>query len=148
MNTATFDTLSAARSLEAAGIQSKQAEAIVGAIRSSGEASVTKADLTASTTELRGEMNELRGEMKAMAAELRGEISSAVNKMLLAQLAIAGLLFAAIKVFGLGMRRCKLGATKPVPVSDFPVVGLLQVLSGEHGRISHAASTRRVGSDR
>ena len=39
-----------------------------------------------------------------MAAELRGEIrseiSSAVNKMLLAQLAIAGLLFAAIKVFG------------------------------------------------
>ena len=93
MNTATFDTLSAARPLEAAGIESKQAEAIVGAIRSSGEASVTKADLTASTTEL-------RGEMKAMAAELRGEISSAVNKMLLAQLAIAGLLFAAIKVFG------------------------------------------------
>ena len=41
------------------------------------------------------------------------------------------------------MRRCKLGATKPVPVSDSPVVGLLQVLSGEHGRISHAASTRR-----
>ena len=93
MNTATFDTLRAARSLEAAGIESKQAEAIVGAIRSSGEASVTKADLTASTTEL-------RSEMKAMAAELRGEISSAVNKMLLAQLAIAGLLFAAIKVFG------------------------------------------------
>ena len=37
MNTATFDTLSAARSLEVAGIESKQAEAIVGAIRSSGE---------------------------------------------------------------------------------------------------------------
>ena len=70
MNTATFDTLSAARSLEAAGIESKQADAIVGAIRSSGEASVTKTDL-----------------------------STAVNKMLLAQVAIAGLLFAAIKVF-------------------------------------------------
>ena len=40
------------------------------------------------------------GEMKAMAAELRGEISSAVNKMLLAQLAIAGLLFAALRIFG------------------------------------------------
>ena len=108
MNTATFDTLSAARSLEAAGIESKQAEAIVGAIRSSGEASVTKTDLLASTNELRGEMKalaaELRGEMKALAGEIRGEIrgeiSSAVNKMLLAQLAIAGLLFAAIKVFG------------------------------------------------
>ena len=108
MNTATFDTLSAARSLEAAGIESKQAEAIVGAIRSSGEASVTKTDLLASTNELRGEMKalagEIRGEMKALAGEIRGEIrgeiSSAVNKMLLAQLAIAGLLFAAIKVFG------------------------------------------------
>ena len=33
--TATFDTLSAARSLEAAGIESEQAEAIVGAIRGS-----------------------------------------------------------------------------------------------------------------
>ena len=70
MNTVNFDTLSAARSLEAAGIESKQADAIVGAIRSSGEASVTKTDLR-----------------------------TAVNKMLLAQVAIAGLLFAAIKVF-------------------------------------------------
>ena len=52
MNTAAFDTLSAARSLEAAGIESKQAEAIVGAIRSSGEASVTKADLMAATAEI------------------------------------------------------------------------------------------------
>ena len=92
MNTATFDTLSAARSLEAAGIESKRAEGIVGAIRSSGEVSVTKTDPMAATAEL-------RGEMKAMAAALRSEISTAVNKMLLAQVAIAGLLFAAIKVF-------------------------------------------------
>ena len=52
MNTAAFDTLSAARSLEAAGIESKQAEAIVGAIRSSGEASVTKPDLMAAYPDL------------------------------------------------------------------------------------------------
>ena len=99
-----FDTLSAARSLEASGIESKQAEAIVGAIRASVEASVTQTDLTASTNELRGEMKamatELRGEMKTMAAELRGEISSAVNRMLLAQLAIAALLFTALRIFG------------------------------------------------
>ena len=82
MNTTTFDTLSAARSLEAAGIEAKQAEAIVQAIRSSGESAVTKTDLAAT------------------AAELRGEINAAVNKMLLAQVAIAGLLFAAIKLFG------------------------------------------------
>ena len=82
MNTTTFDTLSAARSLEAAGIEAKQAEAIVQAIRSSGESAVTKTDLVAT------------------AAELRGEINPAVYKMLLVQVAIAGLLFAAIKLFG------------------------------------------------
>ena len=37
--------------------------------------------------------------MKAMAAALRSEISTAVNKMLLAQVAIVGLVLAAIKVF-------------------------------------------------
>ena len=42
------------------------------------------------------------------------------------------------------MRRCKLGATKPVPVSDSPVVVLLQVLSEEHGRISHARVAPRI----
>ena len=61
------DTLSAARAAEAAGIKSKQADAILDAIRSSGEASVTKTDLTPATTEF-------RGEMKAMAAEVRDEI--------------------------------------------------------------------------
>ena len=103
MNRTAFDTLSAARTLEAAGIESKQAEAIVQTIRSSGEAAATRADLDAATGALDGKLAtvtaELRGEMKAMAAELRGEINAAVNKMLLAQLAIAGLLFAAIKVF-------------------------------------------------
>ena len=39
-------------------------------------------------------------DLAATAAELRGEINAAVNKMLLAQVAIAGLLFAAIKLFG------------------------------------------------
>ena len=77
---------------------SGEMKAIGDAILSSAEAS--KTDLTASTSELRGEINELRGETKAMAAELRGEISSAVNKMLLAQLAIAGLLFAALWILG------------------------------------------------
>ena len=80
--TSPFDTLSAARSLEDAGIAAKQAEAIVRAINSSGEATATKADLETAT------------------AQLRGEISAAVNKMLLAQLAIAGLLFAALRLFG------------------------------------------------
>ncbi len=126
MNATPFDTLSAARSLEASGIEKRQAEAIVLAIRSSGEAAATRTDLdtatallrgdldtataalrgdlNTATTELRGELAtmtaQLRGEIKAVAAELRGEISGAVNKMLLAQLAIAGFLFAALRIFG------------------------------------------------
>ena len=93
MNSATFDTLSAARSLEAAGMKPEQAEAIVQAIRSSGESTVTKADLSTATDQLRAEIN-------AATAQLRAEINSAVNKMLLAQIAVAGLLFAALKIFG------------------------------------------------
>ena len=65
-------------------------EAIVDVILSSV---VTKIDLSEAVAEL-------RRDMKAIAAELRGEISSAVNKMLLAQLAIAGLLFAALWILG------------------------------------------------
>ena len=79
MATPVFDTLSAARQLEAAGIETKHAEAIVTVIRQSGEATVTKTDLEA-----------LRSDFKA-------DLSSAVNRMLLAQVAIAGLLFTAIK---------------------------------------------------
>ena len=74
MNTS-FDTLTAARNLEGSGIESKQAEAIVQAIRSSGETAITRADLDAA-------------------------ISTAVNKMMVSQVAVAGLLFAAIKLFG------------------------------------------------
>ena len=46
MNTTTFDTLTAARSLEGAGIEPKQAEAIVAAIRSSRSEIITKGDLS------------------------------------------------------------------------------------------------------
>ena len=69
MDTA-FDILQAACDLEASGIPTNQAEAIVQAIRSSGEAAVTRSGLDAATSALAGEI------------------------------ATAGLLFAAIKLFG------------------------------------------------
>ena len=81
--------------------------------------------------------------MKAMATELRGEISSAVNKMLLAQLN-SPLPDCCLRQSRSSVRDAALQAgcdQAPVPVSDSPVVGLLQVLSEEHGRISHAAKT-------
>ncbi len=81
-----FDTLKATRALEASGIQPEQAEAIVQAIRSSRESPVSRFDLDAA--------------LAAMTYQLRAEINAAVKKMLLAQIAIAGLLFAALKLFG------------------------------------------------
>lgn len=79
MATPVFDTLSAVRQLEAAGIETKHAEAIVTAIRQSGESAITKTDLDA-----------LRSDFKA-------DLSSAVNRMLLAQIAVAGLISTALK---------------------------------------------------
>ena len=81
-----FDTLKAARALEASGIQPEQAEAIVQAIRSSREAPVSRFDLDAA--------------LAAMNYQLSAEIKAAVRKVLLAQIATAGMLFAAIKLFG------------------------------------------------
>ena len=89
MTTAVFDTLKAAHHLEDAGIETKQAEAIVTTMAKAFDDSVaTKADLAA-----------LKAELKQDNADLKAELATAVNRMLLAQLAIAGLLFAALKLF-------------------------------------------------
>ena len=67
---ATFDTLAAARDMEAAGMDRKTAEAVATAIRNGQGDLATKADL-----------------------------ERAVNRMLLAQIVVAGALFAALKIF-------------------------------------------------
>ncbi len=41
----------------------------------------------------------LKADLTAVKADLRTELATAVNRILLAQLAIAGLLFAALKLF-------------------------------------------------
>ncbi|MDE2756586.1 MAG: DUF1640 domain-containing protein [Acidobacteriota bacterium] len=89
MTTAVFDTLTAARHLEDAGIETRQAEAIVTTMAKAFDDSVaTKTDLAT-----------VKAELKQDIAQLKTEISTAVNRMLLAQIAIAGLLFAALKLF-------------------------------------------------
>lgn len=81
----TFDALEAARALESAGMERRQAEATAEQLRAAAGADrdqlATKADL-----------DQVRAEMKAA-------IANAVNRMMIAQLAIAGLLFAALKLF-------------------------------------------------
>ena len=81
MNATIFDTYAAAKRLRDAGFDEDQAEAAVTMVRdaigSDRDQLATKADI----------------------AEIRTALANAVNRMLLAQIAIAGLLFAAIKLF-------------------------------------------------
>ena len=74
------DTLSAVRDLEAAGIDSMHAEAIVGVIAKVHEELVTKADLAAAL------------------AKLEARIERAMNRNLLATIAVGGVIIAAVKL--------------------------------------------------
>ena len=71
MNTTTFDTLTAARSLEGAGIEPKQAEAIVAAIRSSRSEIITKGDLSTAVAKLQASTKDDIAELKRDIAVLR-----------------------------------------------------------------------------
>ena len=67
------------------------------------EIAATRVELQSSIAELRTEIAstavELSGEIATAKAELRADMNAMANKMLLSQLAVAGLLFAAIKTF-------------------------------------------------
>ena len=104
MTAATFDTLSAARELKAAGIEPEHAEAIAGTVRQATaadrEALATKADLA----ELRADMQaDLRAAIEPLAtkaelAGLRAELGTVRWTVGL----IAAFLFAiGLRVFGL-----------------------------------------------
>ena len=67
MTATAFDTLKATRDLEAAGIDSRQAEAIVSTIRQSGDAVATKADLDAVRSAMRADLAELKSDLLKVA---------------------------------------------------------------------------------
>lgn len=75
MPSVTFDTLATARELQAAGFETRQAEALVNAMSQERKDYVTKDMLDAA-------------------------LASVVNKIMLSQIAIAGALFAALRLFG------------------------------------------------
>ncbi len=92
--------------MEAAGIPASHAKAIVGAIaraRPRIEQSATKADLGNVETKLEAKIDALGAKIDAAKAELEAKIDAAVggavNRMLIALVATAGLLFTAIKLF-------------------------------------------------
>ncbi len=125
MTTYTLDTHETVRQFVAAGIPDKQAEVIVAAISRSDAELATKADLKQEVAAIRADLKQevaavradlkrevaavradlkqevaaIRADLDALRSDVQVEISAAINKMLLAQIAVAGLLFAAIKLF-------------------------------------------------
>ena len=60
-----LDTLAAAQSLEAAGLQPTHAQAIVTVIQSSGESAATKADLNTFKMELEADLSKTKADLEA-----------------------------------------------------------------------------------
>ena len=96
MATYTIDTHATIRELEEAGMDSRQAEVVVAAISRSDFELATKADLKA-------EIAALKADLKTDIARVQSEVFRALwiqgAGLVGIQLAIAGLLFAAIKLF-------------------------------------------------
>ena len=77
MTTAVFDTLKASDNLKAAGIEAKQAEAIVHTMAGAFEDAVaTKADLVEVKSELKQDIAAVRSELAAVKSELKQDIAS------------------------------------------------------------------------
>ena len=119
--TAAFDTLTAARRMEEAGMKREQAEAVAEAVRSAAEADLehlaTKSDLAAVRAELKADIAALGAELKADIAALKAEfegnlesglaglraelvdrMQSTERRMYAAVFGVGGLLFAALKL--------------------------------------------------
>ena len=105
-----LDTLQTAADLEAAGIPASHAKAIVGAIaraRPRIDQSATKADLGNVESKLEAKIDAAKAELEAkidatkavLEAKIDAAVGGAVNRMLVALVATAGLLFTAIKLF-------------------------------------------------
>ena len=88
----TINVLAAAKALERAGMENGHAEAIAIVVRGATADLATKADLNTLEDRLNEKLDSLEGRLEA-------KLANAVNRMLLGNLAVAGLLFAALKLF-------------------------------------------------
>lgn len=77
----TFDTLTAAKNLQAAGMENGQAVAVAQVVQDATGDLVTKADLD------------------TLESRFDAKLANAINRILLGNLALAGLLFAALKLW-------------------------------------------------
>lgn len=91
------DTLRAARRLEKAGFGSVQAEAIVTLLSRAETRLATKDDIERVEKGIEGLRTGLTARMDAKTAELRVEMNAMMNRQVVVLVAIAGLLFAALR---------------------------------------------------
>ncbi|MCY4451912.1 MAG: hypothetical protein OXC01_08175 [Immundisolibacterales bacterium] len=89
------DTLSALRDLEAAGIDSMHAEAIVGVVARAHEELATKDDLAAAVAATKADLAALEARIEA---RIEACIERAMNRNLLATIAVGGVVIAAVKL--------------------------------------------------
>ena len=103
---AAFDTLTAARRMEDAGMKREQAEAVAEAVRSAAESGreelATKSDVAAVRSELSALRTEVKSDLESGLAGLRVELldrmQSTERRMYAAVFGVGGLLFAALKL--------------------------------------------------
>ena len=94
-----FDTLTAARRMEEAGMKREQAEAVAEAVRTAAESGrehlATKTDLAMLKADLEGS---LESGLAGLRAELVDRMQSGERRMYAAVFGVGGLLFAALKL--------------------------------------------------
>ena len=88
MNRSTFDTLTAARELQAAGMQDDQAEAVVTAISHAHSDQVTAGDLAVTAADI-------RADLAATAADFRADLAGLETRIARAMLVQSGVTIAA-----------------------------------------------------
>ena len=99
MNRSTFDTLTAARELQAAGMQDDQAEAVVTAISHARSDQVTAGDLAATAADFRADLAataaDLRADLADTAADFRADLAGLETRIARAMLVQSGVTIAA-----------------------------------------------------
>ena len=91
-----FDALNAIAALEAAGIDSKQAEAIANAVRVM-EGSAAKGDILRVDNDVNAGFASLNGKVDALAADTKADIARLETRMLMTTIVVAGIVVAAVE---------------------------------------------------
>ena len=89
--------MAAAKSLEKAGFDSTQAEAIVAVVGQQGEGLVTKGDLAELKGEFKADLKSGMADLKSEMANLKSEMANLKVTLLTALIAVAGIIIAADK---------------------------------------------------